>query len=187
MQKNSAGYALVPSVTPVGNKGFALTQTCVVFIFLQLLCGSVLAQLVVTGKVSDANGSMVQGVTVSANSISTTTNENGSYSISLPGGNNTLSFTMISFKTREVAVGGRSNINVTLEEDVAKLGEVVVVGYGKQSREKLTTAISRLDPKTLENIPYSNAASALQGTVSGVTVQSRSGQPGIAPPYNNKR
>ncbi len=59
--------------------------------------------------------------------------------------------------------------------------EVVVIGYGSQSREKITTSVTKLDKEALKNVPYANAASALQGTVSGVRVQSISGQPGAEP------
>src|SRR5690606_11661267 len=62
-----------------------------------------------------------------------------------------------------------------------KVDEVVVIGYGTQSRETLTTSISKLDKKVLENVPFANVASALQGTLPGVRVQSTSGQPGAAP------
>jgi len=58
---------------------------------------------------------------------------------------------------------------------------VIVIGYGTQSREMITASISKLDNKVLENVPYTNAASALQGSISGVRVQSTSGQPGAAP------
>jgi TonB-linked SusC/RagA family outer membrane protein len=56
-----------------------------------------------------------------------------------------------------------------------------VIGFGTQSKATLTTSISKLDNKVLENIPYSNAASALEGTIPGLKVQSISGQPGAAP------
>ena len=59
--------------------------------------------------------------------------------------------------------------------------EVVVIGYGSQSREKITTSVTKLDKEALKNVPYANAASALQGTASGVRVQSISGQPGAEP------
>ena len=56
-----------------------------------------------------------------------------------------------------------------------------MIGYGTQSRELLTTSVSKVDNKVLESVPYGNLASALQGSVSGVRVQSTSGQPGEAP------
>lgn len=61
------------------------------------------------------------------------------------------------------------------------MDEVVVIGYGTQSRATLTTSVTKLDTKVLANVPFTNTASALQGTVSGVLVQSTSGQPGAAP------
>ncbi len=182
MKKKSTKYLQAPFVTLSYNKSFAILQLLVVFLLLQLLSiNRVLAQSVVTGNVLDANGAPVQGVTVSADAISTITDEKGSFSISLPAGNNRLSFSGVGYKSQDVSVQGRSSVNITLEEDVAKLAEVLVVGYGKQSREKLTTSISKLDTRTLENVPYPNVLSAMQGSIPGLRVQSISGQPGVAP------
>lgn len=93
----------------------------------------------------------------------------------------TLIFSFIGFKTVELKVGGQTAINVILEEDATTLNEVVAIGYGTQSRESITTSVSKLDPRVLENVPFANAASALQGTISGVRVQTTTGQPGAAP------
>lgn len=92
-----------------------------------------------------------------------------------------LIFSFIGYKTVEMKVGGQAELNVVLEEDATTLNEVVAIGYGTQSRETITTSVSKLDSRVLENVPFSNVASALQGTISGVRVQTTSGQPGAAP------
>lgn len=108
------------------------------------------------------------------------TDANGKYEIRASAGQS-LIFSFIGYKTQEIAVGSQTELNVTLEEDATTLNEVVAIGYGSQSRELTTTAISKLDNRVLDNVPFANAASALQGTISGVRVQSTSGQPGAAP------
>ena len=136
----------------------------------------------VTGKITDANNEALPGVNIQVKGTTQGSNSDteGNYSVNVTTGS-TLIFSYIGFQSQEIVVGNSSAINVALKTDVAVLQEVLVVGYGKQSRETLTTSISKLDTKVLENVPFANAASALQGTVSGVRVQSTSGQPGAAP------
>src|SRR5690606_32731506 len=76
---------------------------------------------------------------------------------------------------------GRTMLQVVLAPHVTQLEELVVVGYGEQSRATLTTSVSKLDTTTLRNIPYATPASALKGTIPGLRVQSTTGQPGEAP------
>ena len=135
----------------------------------------------VTGNVSDSDGEPLAGVTVSVKeqpSIAVASDINGNYRISVPGKNSTLKFSYIGMKPAEEKVNGRNVINVTMTSMATELDDVVVVGYGSQSREMLTTSISKVDNKVLENVPYTNLTQALQGSVSGVRVQSTTGQPG---------
>jgi TonB-linked SusC/RagA family outer membrane protein len=157
---------------------------CLPLLLFMLLCSfQVLAQTTVTGTVRDAEGNAMTGVTVSekGKTAATVTNDAGKYSISVSGNNSTLVFSYTGYALQELALKGKSTLDVQFSASASRLNEVVVVGYGKQSREKLTTSVSKLDPKTLENIPYSSALSAVQGSIPGVRVQSWSGQPGIAP------
>lgn len=146
--------------------------------------GSIYAQSTVkiSGKVSDDKGAEMPGVNVylKGSSSGTTTNAEGNYTISAAS-DGVLVFSFIGYKTQEIAVGNRISINVSLETDVASLSEVVVVGYGSQSKETVTTSISKLDTKVLQNVTYANATSALQGNIAGLRVQSTSGQPGDRP------
>jgi TonB-linked SusC/RagA family outer membrane protein len=159
-----------------------LKKSSLLLFFLALSLGAA-AQKVVTGVVKDVNGASLPGVgvKVKGTSTSSSTDSDGKYTIKLDNNNAILVFTYIGSKVQEITVGNQNVVNVTLAEEVSSFKEVVITGYGSQSRETLTTAITKLNPKTLENIPYSNPLSALQGSVAGVRVQSVTGQPGQAP------
>ncbi|GIV62115.1 MAG: SusC/RagA family TonB-linked outer membrane protein [Rhodothermaceae bacterium] len=138
---------------------------------------------VVTGRVTAQDtGEPLPGVNVvvKGTSIGTATDLDGRYSLKVPEGA-TLVFSAIGFKTEEVVLGDRSVLDVALTVSISNLDEVVVIGYGEQSRATLTTSISKLDTLALQYIPYANPASALQGTIPGLRVQTTTGQPGAAP------
>ncbi|MDN3687065.1 SusC/RagA family TonB-linked outer membrane protein [Cyclobacterium jeungdonense] len=139
---------------------------------------------IVNGTVTSEEGNAtIPGVNilVVGTNVGAVTDLEGNFSLTIPGDDPVLQFSAIGFATEEIRVGNQTTINVQLSTDVGALEEIIVVGYGEQSREKLTTAVSTLDTKVLENVPLGNAATALQGTVSGVRVQTLSGQPGAAP------
>src|SRR5690606_11799730 len=89
------------------------------------------AQKSVSGKVSDAKGEALVGVSVLLKNtqVATSTDVNGNYSISLPTNTGTLIFSYLGFLTKEVPIGNQSQINVVMDEDDKTLNEVVVVGY----------------------------------------------------------
>ena len=140
-----------------------------------------------TGKIS---GRVVSGddnkplegvsVLVKGKNAGTQTNTSGAFSIDA-GPGDILIISSTGYAPREVPVNNSNELEIALTTDAAKLGEVVVVGYGTQSRRNVTSSISKLDSKVLENAPRSNIGSALQGTVSGLQVVNASGQPGAAP------
>lgn len=137
----------------------------------------------ITGVVTDeSTGETIPGVNVLV--VGTTngaaTDIDGKFTLTVKQGDR-LRFTYIGYATTEVLISNQSIVNVSLQLDSQSLNEIVVIGFGEQSRETLTYAVSKVDQKVLENIPFANAASALQGTVSGVRVQTTSGQPGAAP------
>ncbi|RYE27866.1 MAG: SusC/RagA family TonB-linked outer membrane protein, partial [Sphingobacteriaceae bacterium] len=135
----------------------------------------------VSGTVRDKQSQPLIGVTVKVKGGTggVVTDVDGKYTISTSS-NATLVFSYVGFKPKEEAVNGLSTINLTLDDDAAKLSEVVVVGYGSQSRATISTAVSKLDTKVLETIAYPNLTTALQGTLPGVRVQTTTGQPGAA-------
>ena len=138
---------------------------------------------VISGTIKDSKGITLPGVSVvvKGTTIGTVTNADGSFQLRIPDGAQTLVFSFVGMKPQEIEVAGRTTISVTLEEETIGVDEVVVVGYGKQSREVVTTSVSKLDTKVLANVPYANVGSALEGNLAGVRVQSTSGQPGAAP------
>ncbi|MBD3627825.1 TonB-dependent receptor [Cyclobacterium sp.] len=157
----------------------------VIFLFFCCLhAGWVLAQeREITGTVTDEEtGEKLPGVTVLVlgTATGTATDLDGQYSLTVESGQR-LRYSFIGYASREVLVENQSVINIGLSAESQGLDEVLVIGYGEQSRETLTSSVSKLDQRVLDNIPFANAASALQGTVSGVRVQTTSGQPGVAP------
>ncbi|MFA6128543.1 MAG: TonB-dependent receptor [Bacteroidales bacterium] len=150
--------------------------TLIVFSALSI---SVMAQnRTITGKVTDAAGIGLPGVTIQIKSTTegSTTDLNGGYQLSVSGG--TLIFRYVGFVTQEIPVGNESIINVVLLEDVKLLSEVVVIGYGSQKKMDLTTAVSTVSEKEIKDRPVVSAVQALQGKAAGVQVTQTSGKPG---------
>jgi TonB-linked SusC/RagA family outer membrane protein len=143
--------------------------------------GALWAQNVqVSGVVTDAaDGQPLPGVSVVVKGarISTSTDVNGRYTISVSD-DATLVFSYVGLQTQEQTVGGRSTINVALETATTQLKDVVVVAYGTQKRSTIVGAVKSVDGEQLAAISTSNVTNALQGTVAGVQVVNGSGQPG---------
>lgn len=120
-------------------------------------------------------------VKLKGGTVGTVTNAEGKFSLSLPEAKGTLVFRYIGSKTREVEIAGNTFFEVLLEDDVNALEEVVVIGYGEQSRSTVTNSISRVSAKEFENAPAANPLTQLQGKVAGLSLQVSSGQPGANP------
>src|SRR5688572_10621643 len=138
---------------------------------------------IVTGKVTssdDGGGLPGVNVVVQGTAKGVTTDAEGSYSIQLAPGENTLVFTFVGYKTTTVDVTTRTTADVILEGDVTSLEEVVVVGYGTQREKDLTSAISTIKTEDIVKTPTGQAMQALQGKVPGLQIVS-SGQPGVSP------
>lgn len=137
----------------------------------------------ITGKVkSSDDGQSLVGVSISVKGKSTGTisDINGAYSISAIAGDFVV-FSYIGYQKEEIKVGNATTLDITLNPDLATLNEVVVVGYGTQSRKNITSAIGKLNTEVLANAPRANVGAALQGTLAGLQVINRSGTPGAAP------
>jgi TonB-dependent starch-binding outer membrane protein SusC len=134
----------------------------------------------VTGVVTDQSGEKLPGVNIAikGTSLGTTSNANGEYSLSVPSDKSVLIFSFVGYTTREIIIGGKTNLNVALQVDNKALDEVVVVAYSTTKKANLTGAVSSIKMADIDGLPISNAATALQGRMAGVTVSSFTGQPG---------
>jgi TonB-linked SusC/RagA family outer membrane protein len=145
------------------------------------LCTAQAQGISITGTVS-SEGEALPGVNVflKGTSVGTVTDASGRYSISVPDPNGTLVFSFIGYATQEVAINGRTTIDVVLQEDVQSLEEVVVVGYSTQKRADISGSIAIVDVDRAVTGYSQQIGKQLQGRAAGVTVIS-SGQPGEAP------
>lgn len=149
------------------------------FTFLFALLFSLQAQAQITGKVTDAAGEALPGVTINIKGTATgaTTDYNGQYRLSAPAGG-ILVFRYTGFATQEIPIAGQSVIDVVLAEEIQTIEGVVVIGYGTQKKKDLTTAVVTIDEKAIQDRPLVSAAEALQGKAAGVQVVQPSGKPG---------
>src|SRR5690606_6031987 len=160
------------------NKSYYL----VTFLLLASMLSTTHAQELrsISGTVRDHSGPL-QGVSVlrKGTSFRTSTDAAGAYRIQAQTGD-TLLFSNVGFEPVEYAVGNRSSIDVTLVARSSSLDEVVVIGYGTQTRRNVTGSVSKVDMSDTENLPNTNVTQALRGRVAGVqfTDNGRPGQNG---------
>ncbi|GAB3838123.1 SusC/RagA family TonB-linked outer membrane protein [Hymenobacter jeollabukensis] len=134
----------------------------------------------ITGTVRDAKGGVVPGASVvlKGTTTGTSTDAQGVFRINVPTGNETLVISSVGFQKQEVALNGRTTLDVTLAEETSKLNEVVVVGYGTQSRVSLTGAVATVDMKAIEELPVGSLSTAIAGQNPGVGVSGGTARPG---------
>jgi TonB-linked SusC/RagA family outer membrane protein len=153
--------------------------------FFLLSIGYIAAQTnKVNGTVVDSNGEPVISATVvvKGTTVGTTTSLDGTFSINVPEGQNTLVFTLVGMKPVEArAVSG---MRVVMESDEKLLDEVVVVGYGTQKKKDVTSAISRVGGEDISNLATPSFESQLAGRAAGVQVSTPSAMLGQAPTFN---
>lgn len=139
-----------------------------------------LAQSVIKGTVTDAEGEPLIGasVMVKGRTMGVITDYDGVFNIQANEGQ-TLVFTSIGFKQQEAKAA--QGMKIVMQEDNALLDEVVVIGYGEVKRGDVTTAVSSVSAKELANRPIVSAGQAIQGKAAGVNVMSPNGSPGSAP------
>lgn len=133
----------------------------------------------VSGNVTDESGDPLIGVNISipGTTIGTVTDFNGNYTLSLPQGSK-LIFSYIGYLDQEFVITNQTTLNVTLREDIETLEEIIVIGYGSVARKDVTTAVSTISTKDLDERPIVSAAQAMQGKAAGVNVYQPSGTPG---------
>lgn len=143
--------------------------------------GEANAQTTVRGRVTAVeSGEGLPGVSIAVKGASrgTTTDRDGTYALTNVERNDALVFSFIGYLSREITVGGQTQIDVTLATDTKSLDEVVVVGYGTRRRIETTGAIASVKSEELQLTPNANVAQGLQGRVAGVQVTQNSGAPG---------
>jgi iron complex outermembrane receptor protein len=129
--------------------------------------------------VADANGPVPGvNVVVKGTTQGAQTDFDGNYSIDDVSNDATLVFSYIGYQTREVGVNGRSTINVTLEEDIEALSEVVVIGYGTTTVQDATGAVAAVTSEDFNQGVISSPEQLIQGKTAGVQITQTSGQPG---------
>jgi len=169
-------------IKPYFSKFIARKQMFFAFVFLLFLCTSkVYAQqdITVTGTVSDSEG-ILSGVNVfvKGTTIGSVSDINGNYTINVPNENSVIVFSFIGFIAIEEKVGDRRVIDVLMSEDAWLMDEVVVIGYGTVARKDVTTAVSVVSTKDLDERPMVSAVQAIQGKAAGVNVYMPNGTPG---------
>lgn len=138
-------------------------------------------EVLVTGAVTDAQtGEPLIGVNVlvQGRAQGTSTNFDGEFSLAVPGNNSALIFSLMGYQSDTIVVGTQRELMVTLQQDVASLDEVVVVGYGTQNRQSVTGAVSQIDGAELLKAPMGNVSNMLGGRIPGVISLQQTGQPG---------
>ncbi|MUP47176.1 TonB-dependent receptor [Gramella sp. BOM4] len=139
------------------------------------------AQQTITGMVTDQDGVPMPGVNVfiKGTNTGTQTDFDGNYTLNAPEGA-TLVFSYVGYQTQEILVGDSNVIDVTIQEDESQLDEIVILGYTQQTRADVTGSVASVNIEEATKAPIVNAAEALQGRVTGVTVQN-DGAPGSSP------
>ncbi|WP_240345249.1 SusC/RagA family TonB-linked outer membrane protein [Flavobacterium sp. CLA17] len=134
------------------------------------------------GVVKDHTGLPLIGVTIIVNEEKqgTTTDVDGKFEILVHNGD-VIHFSFLSFKTKKIKITNQVLLNVTLEPSTNELDELVLVGYGKTSRDKITGAVTKVDTKVLQNTQNVSFADALIGVVPGLFVQENFASPDAPP------
>lgn len=145
-----------------------------------LLCIQAQAQRQITGRVMDEAGELLIGVNVFevGTSNGAVTDINGTYTIRVTTNNPILRFTYVGFQELEVKVGNQGIIDVSLTEDIEALDEVVVIGYGSQTKATLTGSISQVSTQTIERVASPTLSTTLGGMMPGMITRQSSGEPG---------
>lgn len=139
------------------------------------------AQQKITGQVTSEEGETLPGVTVleKGTTNGTITDLDGRYSLSVSS-NAVITFSYVGYTAQQVSVGNQSVIDVKMELDLQQLSEVVVVGYGTVKKSDLTGSVVSVKPKDMTAGANLSVEQMLQGRAPGVSIQSKSGEPGGA-------
>jgi TonB-linked SusC/RagA family outer membrane protein len=134
----------------------------------------------ISGTVKDKNGESIPGVSVSVKGtiLGGITNAEGQFRLSVPMDANTLVFSFVGMKSQEVAINGKTSVNIVMEEATIGLDEVVAIGYGTVKKIDLTGAVANVSGSDIKSQGVSDLTSSLQGKMPGVEIESAGGAPG---------
>ena len=137
--------------------------------------------ITVKGVVKDATGESVIGASVVQKGTSNgiITDIDGNFTLNVPS-NSTIVISFVGYKTQEIPVAGKTQINVTMKEDTEMLDEVVVVGYGQMKRSDLTGSVVSVNDQAIKKSVPTSIDQVLQGRAAGVQIQANSGTPGAS-------
>ncbi len=160
-------------------------RICSMFVLLLMGAWSAMmsAQISVGGKVSDAQGEPLLGVSVlvKGTGTGTLTDLDGQFQLDVPSEKAVLSFSYVGFQTQEYEVGAQRAFMVTLQDVTQDLDEVVVVGYGVQKKSHLTGSVAKFNDESVSNLAFSRVDQALQGKIAGVQINNTTSEAGAAP------
>ncbi len=156
-----------------------LIRSATVLTMVMVAFSAIAQKKVVTGNVTDPQGSPIPGVNViiKGTTTGTTTDAGGDFTIEASE-SDVLQFSFIGFSPTEAQVGNRTRIDIRMEEDVATLQEVVIVGYGEMRRADLTTAQTSISSEDIQRTFNTTIEQAIQGRSAGVYVTQNTGAPG---------
>ena len=148
-------------------------------LFLILSTSMMAQQQAASGKVKGSDGGPVIGASVSVvgTSRGASTDGEGNFKINVSR-NETLRISSVGYNTADVVYTGQKSIDVTLTVDNKTLNEIVVVGYGSQSKKEITGAVQTISYKDLKDLPVTQIGQKLQGQLAGVQINQTTGKPG---------
>ena len=172
--RKSKQNAKIKMLSSIFNNGLLL----VMFLF----GGQLMAQQDITGNVTDGEGVPLPGVSVVIMGTDTgvSSDFDGNFTIKASE-SDVLDFSFIGFTNQEITVGDNTNLIVSLVEEASFLDEIIVTGYGTQTRREVTASIVRVGSDVIERVASSSGIDAIKGQVAGVDISSAGGRPGQAP------
>ena len=140
----------------------------------------------ISGVVKDEKGEVLPGVSVilKGTQTGTITDDKGEFKLGVEDENAILTFSFVGYNTYELTVGSQSVLNITLQPDISKLEEVVVVGYGQVRKADLTGSVVSIKESQITSTPVTNVLETLQGKVAGMDLTRASGESGAAMNFN---
>jgi TonB-dependent SusC/RagA subfamily outer membrane receptor len=160
---------------------FIKDKAILIFKTEDLSGSSLFQQSSVTGTVTDAtNDEPIIGavVKIEGETEGTITDLDGKFKLASSKPDAVLVVSFIGYNTERVSINGQTNLTIKLIQDIVKLNELVVVGYGTRLKEELTGSIAKINSDKIENRPVTGTLEAIQGLIPGVTITRQSGEPG---------